>query len=146
MPELLGGRTCGRIRCELTLDCVDDARTTLCHCFDYGEAGETQYIQADKPSRHRYQLFHFRFFVRNSLRGHRCASGGATSMTRYIDQVPAIVHALFPGQDCGHSPSKILIGQIHPSGRLPLSWPKTLEDNFAYSNFPADKDLLLRYV
>ena len=32
MPELWGGCTCGRIRYELTLNSVDDARTTLCHC------------------------------------------------------------------------------------------------------------------
>ena len=32
MPELGGGCTCGRIRYELTLNSLDDARTTLCHC------------------------------------------------------------------------------------------------------------------
>lgn len=32
MPELTGGCTCGRIRYQLSLNSLDDARTTLCHC------------------------------------------------------------------------------------------------------------------
>lgn len=32
MLELYGGCTCGRIRYELMLNSVEDARTTLCHC------------------------------------------------------------------------------------------------------------------
>ena len=32
MPELGGGCACGRIRYELVLDSIDDARTSLCHC------------------------------------------------------------------------------------------------------------------
>jgi hypothetical protein len=32
MAELKGGCTCGRLRYKLTLDSVDEARTTLCHC------------------------------------------------------------------------------------------------------------------
>ena len=32
MPELTGGCTCSRVRYQLTLDSLDDARKTLCHC------------------------------------------------------------------------------------------------------------------
>lgn len=72
-------------------------------------------------------------------------SGGATSMIEFAGKVPAIVHASFPGQECGHSLAKILTGQINPSGRLPFSWPRALEDNSSFGNFPVYKDLLLHY-
>jgi beta-glucosidase len=72
-------------------------------------------------------------------------SGGATSMTQFVDQVPAIVHASFPGQECGHSLASRLTGQLNPSGRRPFSWPRRLEDNPSFENFPVGKDLLLHY-
>jgi beta-glucosidase len=72
-------------------------------------------------------------------------SGGATSMVDFVDKVPAIVHASFPGQGCGHSLAQILTGQVNPSGRLPFSWPRELEDNSSFGNFPVGKDLLLHY-
>ncbi|RDW61455.1 hypothetical protein BP5796_11347 [Coleophoma crateriformis] len=72
-------------------------------------------------------------------------SGAPVTMTRIVDQVPAIVQAWFPGQECGHSIASVLTGATNPSGRLPLSWPKRNEDNPSFNNFPASKDDLLKY-
>ncbi|KAK5077323.1 hypothetical protein LTR51_003012 [Lithohypha guttulata] len=62
MPDLKGGCTCGRIRYELALNNVDDARTTLCHCRSckvalggaFGLTAKTpidmfKYTTSDKP-------------------------------------------------------------------------------------------------
>jgi beta-glucosidase len=57
----------------------------------------------------------------------------------------AIIQAWFPGQECEISLAKVLTSKVNPGGRLPFSWPKRLEDNPSYGNFPAGEDLFLRY-
>ncbi|KAL7940829.1 glycoside hydrolase superfamily [Trichoderma barbatum] len=72
-------------------------------------------------------------------------SGAPVTMTQFLDKVPAILQAWFPGQECGLSVARVLTGAVNPSGRLPLSWPKRLEDNSSFGNFPADANDVLRY-
>jgi beta-glucosidase len=31
---------------------------------------------------------------------------------------------------------------INPSGHLPMSWPKKIEDNPSFGNFPAENDII----
>jgi beta-glucosidase len=49
----------------------------------------------------------------------------------------AILQAWFLGQECGRSIVSLLMGEINPCGHLPMSWPKRIEDNPSYGNFPA---------
>jgi beta-glucosidase len=72
-------------------------------------------------------------------------SGAPVTMSQFVDKVPAIVQAWFPGQECGHSVAAVLSGIINPCGRLPLSWPREYGDNPTSDNFPVGKDLLLHY-
>lgn len=67
---------------------------------------------------------------------------GAPVTMDFLDKVPAVVQAWFPGQECGHSVARILTGMINPSGHLPMSWPKKIEDNPSFGNFPADSDII----
>ncbi|KAM0327001.1 hypothetical protein ACHAQA_006122 [Verticillium albo-atrum] len=73
-------------------------------------------------------------------------SGAPVSFTQFVDTVPAIVQAWFPGQETGDSLAAVLTGVINPSGRLPLSWPRKSEDGSSFSNFPVGKDGLLHYA
>ncbi|KAH7152676.1 glycoside hydrolase superfamily [Dactylonectria macrodidyma] len=73
-------------------------------------------------------------------------SGAPVSFTQFVNTVPAIVQAWFPGQEAGDSLAAVLTGLANPSGKLPLSWPKKLEDNSSYGNFPATSDDILRYA
>ena len=72
-------------------------------------------------------------------------SGSSVKMVDFVEYVPAIVQAWFPGQECGHSIARLLLGKVNPSGCLPFSWPRKLEDNPSYGNFPADRNDLLLY-
>ncbi|HPH84581.1 MAG TPA: glycoside hydrolase family 3 C-terminal domain-containing protein [Ferruginibacter sp.] len=54
--------------------------------------------------------------------------GGAIDMTQWIGQAPAIVQAWYPGMEGGNAIAKILFGDINPSGKLPMSFPKKLQD------------------
>ena len=72
-------------------------------------------------------------------------SGAPVDMTHFVDQVAAIVQGWFPGQECGHSIAQVLIGKVNPSGRLPMSWPKKVQDNPSHGNFPVDDHDILRY-
>ncbi|OJJ50745.1 hypothetical protein ASPZODRAFT_126671 [Penicilliopsis zonata CBS 506.65] len=70
-------------------------------------------------------------------------SGAPVGLTQVLDVVPAVVQAWFPGQECGHAVARVLTGAVNPSGRLPLSWPRQVEDNPSFGNFPADEETLL---
>jgi beta-glucosidase len=62
-------------------------------------------------------------------------AGGNVDMTRWIDQVPAVLHAWYPGQEGGTALAQILFGEVSPSGKLPASFERHWEDNAAFANY-----------
>ena len=54
--------------------------------------------------------------------------GGPIDMTQWINNVPAILQAWYPGMEGGNALAKIIFGQVNPSGKLPMTFPKILED------------------
>ena len=66
--------------------------------------------------------------------------GGAIDMTQWVSQVPAILQAWYPGLEGGNSLAKIIFGRVNPSGKLPMSFPKKLEDEPAHKlgQYPGD--------
>ncbi|KAF2657383.1 glycoside hydrolase family 3 protein [Lophiostoma macrostomum CBS 122681] len=75
------------------------------------------------------------------------STGVAVAMP-WLSEVAAVVQAWYPGQEAGNAISDILTGTVNPSGRLPISWPKRIEDTPAYGNFPGVKkggQLTVRY-
>ncbi|KAF4984051.1 hypothetical protein FZEAL_664 [Fusarium zealandicum] len=65
------------------------------------------------------------------------STGVAISMP-WLGQVSAVVQAWFSGQECGYAIADILTGAVNPEGRLPVSFPKRLEDCPAHGNFPGE--------
>ncbi|KAM0631225.1 hypothetical protein ACHAPW_005897 [Verticillium nonalfalfae] len=56
-----------------------------------------------------------------------------------------VVQAWFPGQETEHALAAVLAGVVIPSGRLPLPWPRRVENGSSFENFPAGEDSVLRY-
>ena len=70
-------------------------------------------------------------------------NGAPLAMTSWIDDVPAAVEALFPGQECGNAIAAVLFGDVNPSGKLPDTFPRRLEDNPAFTNYPGESGRVL---
>ncbi|MFZ0969718.1 MAG: glycoside hydrolase family 3 C-terminal domain-containing protein [Candidatus Acidiferrales bacterium] len=62
-------------------------------------------------------------------------AGGNVDMTHWIDQVPALVDAFYPGQEGGDALAHVLFGDVNPSGKLPASYEKRWEDNPTHDNY-----------
>ncbi|MFZ6029090.1 MAG: glycoside hydrolase family 3 N-terminal domain-containing protein [Chloroflexota bacterium] len=54
--------------------------------------------------------------------------GGPIALGEIEDIVQAILWVGYPGQEGGRAVADILYGDVIPSGKLPLTWPKSLED------------------
>lgn len=60
--------------------------------------------------------------------------GSAITMDGWIDAVPAVVMAWYPGQLGGDAIARVLFGDVNPSGRLPISFPVAEADLPAFDN------------
>ncbi|HMB96137.1 MAG TPA: glycoside hydrolase family 3 C-terminal domain-containing protein [Tepidisphaeraceae bacterium] len=60
-------------------------------------------------------------------------SGGAVEMDKWIDQVPGLVQAWYPGMEGGNAVANVLFGDANPSGKLPCTFPKQLSDSPAHA-------------
>jgi len=67
------------------------------------------------------------------------STGVAVAMP-WLNEIQALVHTWFPGQEVGNSIADILTGRRNPEGHLTCSFPKRLEDCPAYGNFPGEYD------
>ncbi|KAH7349250.1 thermostable beta-glucosidase B [Plectosphaerella cucumerina] len=65
------------------------------------------------------------------------STGVAVSMP-WLGQVKGLVQAWFPGQECGNGIADVLTGVVNPEGRLPVSFPRRIEDAPAHGNFPGE--------
>jgi beta-glucosidase len=74
--------------------------------------------------------------------------GGAIDMRQWVNTAPAILQAWYPGMEGGNAIAKILFGQTNPSGKLPMTFPKKLEDHGSrvLGDYPGDiQNLIVHY-
>jgi beta-glucosidase len=65
-------------------------------------------------------------------------NGSPLEMDPWIDRVPAVVEAFFPGQECGNAIAAVLFGDVNPSGKLPDTFPRRYKDNPTFANYPGE--------
>jgi beta-glucosidase len=51
----------------------------------------------------------------------------------WLDSASAVLEAWYPGVEGGHAIGRILFGDVNPSGRLPFTWPNSLEETPAHA-------------
>ncbi len=64
-------------------------------------------------------------------------TGGPVVMP-WKDKVAAILECWYPGQEAGNGIADVLMGDAEPGGRLPQTFPQTLEANPTFGNYPGE--------
>src|SRR5690606_41434661 len=67
---------------------------------------------------------------------------GGPILMPWIDEVPAVLEAFYPGQEDGNAVANVLFGVVNPSGKLPFTFP-TSEREAAFATqelFPRSEE------
>ena len=62
-------------------------------------------------------------------------------MSEWIEKVPVVIEAFYPGQEGGNALANILFGDVNPSGKLPITLMKRREDCSDYGTYPGSKSI-----
>ncbi|XWX00771.1 hypothetical protein V2A60_008792 [Cordyceps javanica] len=60
----------------------------------------------------------------------------------WLDEVPAIIQAWYQGQEQGNCIADVLLGAVNPCGKLPITFPRRLEDTASFDNYPGENDVV----
>lgn len=66
-------------------------------------------------------------------------------MSGWIDKVPGLIHAWYPGEEGGTALAQILFGDVSPSGKLPASIERRWEDSAAFGGYYPQDDKKIEY-
>ncbi len=64
-------------------------------------------------------------------------SGSPIAMS-WIDEAKAVIQSWFAGQEYGNALVDLVLGKVNPSGKLPITFPKRLQDTPAYTSYPGE--------
>jgi beta-glucosidase len=73
-------------------------------------------------------------------------AGGGVDMRPWLDAVPAVIQAWYPGQEGGTALGEILFGDVNPSGKLPATFEKRWEDNPSYAYYQSTDGVATYYT
>ena len=59
--------------------------------------------------------------------------GGAVEMGPWLDSTPALLYGWYPGLEGGNALARVIFGDVNPSGKLPCTFPRRLEDSPAHA-------------
>ena len=72
-------------------------------------------------------------------------AGDSVKLTHWIDQVPGVVDAWYSGEEGGTAIANLIFGDANPSGKLPFTFLRKLEDSPSFGNYPGT-DLHVKYA
>ena len=67
-------------------------------------------------------------------------SGGNVDMNAWLDHVPALIEAWYPGQEGGTALAGVLFGDVNPSARLPVTFERRWEENPVHDSYYPEGD------
>lgn len=62
-------------------------------------------------------------------------TGGPVTMNGWINKVNAVLEAWFGGSESGDAIADVILGNVVPSGKLPITFPRRWEDCSAYDSY-----------
>ncbi|MFW9892987.1 MAG: beta-glucosidase [Candidatus Thorarchaeota archaeon] len=77
-------------------------------------------------------------------------AGSPIAMVEWIDEVESVLMCWYGGMESGNAIANVIFGDTNPSGKLPLTFPRHLEDSPAHStgnprNYPGDEEKRIFY-
>jgi beta-glucosidase len=65
---------------------------------------------------------------------------GAAITMPWLNEVHAVIEAWYPGEEDGNAVARVLFGDVNPSGKLPISFPASVNDTLARNpaQYPGD--------
>lgn len=66
------------------------------------------------------------------------SGGAAVDMHDWIGTVPSVLQTWYLGQDAGTALASILFGGANPSGHLPCTFDRTIDENSAFRHYPGN--------
>jgi beta-glucosidase len=72
-------------------------------------------------------------------------AGASIGLIQWIDQVPGVVDAWYGGEEGGNAVADLLFGDVNPSGKLPFTFLRKIEDSPSYGNYPGE-NLKVKYA
>ncbi|KAJ0340374.1 hypothetical protein COL154_008855 [Colletotrichum chrysophilum] len=60
----------------------------------------------------------------------------------WANEMPAIVQAWYQGQEQGNCIADILLGTTNTCGKLPITFPRRIEDTPSFDNYPGENDVV----
>ncbi|KAL4793231.1 glycoside hydrolase superfamily [Aspergillus venezuelensis] len=67
-------------------------------------------------------------------------AGTPVNMEPWMNEVGAVLYTWYQGQELGNAAADILCGHVDASGRLPVTFPRRIEDCPAFSSFPGEEN------
>jgi beta-glucosidase len=72
-------------------------------------------------------------------------AGSPVDCSLFIEKAPALLNTWYPGMMGGNAIARVIFGDISPSGKLPVTYPKKIEDHPAHQSkdrFPGNLETL----
>lgn len=62
-------------------------------------------------------------------------SGSPVTMNNWVNNVKGIMESWFAGEEIGNAIADVLLGNVNPSGKLPVTFPKSWKDCSAFGSY-----------
>ncbi len=119
--------------------------------LNHGRGGDSESMDRSSLHLDEKQVSKIRDVARTHDRTVVCLiAGSPIAMDDWIDDVEAVIMCWYGGMKAGNAIANVLFGDVNPSGKLPLTFPKRLEDSPAHStgdprNYPGDEEKRVYY-